>query len=253
VLELGKLLTGLATPLTVALLTLLYAAFALKRKPRYICLTAAALLLFFGSGPGAGLLLGSLENREPNRGITAAPQAQAIVVLGGGLINTSGPPGSVELGSEADRLWLAVELYRAGKSPLILISGGNVFDTKHLPESALAARVLIEWGIPQVAILTEEQSRDTHQNAVYTQRILAQKGITRILLVTSAFHMPRAASTFRRTGLTVIPIPADYFTGPSDQPLLLSILPTSSALNDSGLAIKEYLGLLVYHLRGWAD
>ena len=145
--------------------------------------------------------------------------------------------------SPGSGLWVADQLYRAGKSPLILISGGNAFDSKHPPESALAARLLIDWGIPPAAILTEQQSRDTHQNAVFTQRILAQRGIAKILLVTSAFHMPRAAAAFRRTGLTVIPIPADYLTATdNDTPFLLRLLPTAAALNNSGLALKEYLG-----------
>ena len=66
--------------------------------------------------------------------------------------------------------------------------------------------------------------------------------------------MPRAAAAFRRTGLTVIPIPADYLTGPdNDTPLLLRLLPTAAALSNSSLAIKEHLGLLTYRLRGWAD
>jgi len=111
------------------------------------------------------------------------------------------------------------------------------------PESALAARTLISTGESPAAILTEQQSRDTHQNAVFTQRILAQRGIAKILLVTSAFHMPRAAAAFRRTGLTVIPIPADYLTATdNDTPFLLRLLPTAAALNNSGLALKEYLG-----------
>ena len=66
--------------------------------------------------------------------------------------------------------------------------------------------------------------------------------------------MPRAAAAFRHTGLTVIPIPADYLTSPNNEtPLLLHLLPTASALNNSGIAIKEHLGLLAYRLRGWAE
>jgi uncharacterized SAM-binding protein YcdF (DUF218 family) len=64
--------------------------------------------------------------------------------------------------------------------------------------------------------------------------------------------MPRAAATFRRTGLTVLPAPADYLTGGDDPPLLLSLIPTAENLNNSAAAIKEYLGLAVYRLRGWA-
>jgi uncharacterized SAM-binding protein YcdF (DUF218 family) len=227
--ELTKLLTALATPLSLAFLALLYAGFSTKRAPRLVCLTAAALLMFFGSARGVQLLLTSLENRYRTNTPASAPEAAAIVVLGGGLVNTNDPAGTTELSRGSERLWKAAELYHAQKAPLILVSGGNAPLCTHPPESKLAAGILQAWGIPTSAIITEEQSTDTRQNAVYSQRILAAKGITRILLVTSAAHMPRAAATFRRTGLTVFPVPADYLTGGEDEPVLLSLLPSAGA------------------------
>jgi uncharacterized SAM-binding protein YcdF (DUF218 family) len=211
------------------------------------------LLAIFASGAGAGAIQSSLERRTGAVTPAAAPQAPVIVVLGGGLVNSNDPSGNTELGPHSERLWAAAELYRAGKAPLILISGASPFDTIHPPESDLAARILKAWGIPDAAILTENQSLDTHQNAVFTQRFLAARGISRILLVTSALHMPRAAATFRHTGLTVVPVPADYQNGPDTSPLILRLLPNAGALDSSGAAIKEWLGLAGYRMLGWSS
>jgi uncharacterized SAM-binding protein YcdF (DUF218 family) len=251
----GKVLTALATPLALCLLALLYAGFSRRRASRIACFAAAVLLVLFGSEFGSGLILRTLENRYKADTADSAPTAPAIVVLGGGLANINDPAGVVELGGSSERLWTAVELYRAGKSPLILISGGNAFrNTKsNVAESALAARILQDWGVPPSAILTEEESKETHQNAVFSRRILAQRGISSILLVTSAFHMPRAYATFRRAGFTVFPVPSDYITGGyEDHGILLSLLPNTGSLTGSGIAIKEWLGIVAYRLRGWA-
>lgn len=208
------------------------------------------LLVFLSTGFGSGLLLHSLESHYSNNSVSSAPSAPAIVVLGGGLADEADPSRTAQLGQNGDRLWVAFQLYRAGKSPLILISGGS--PPNDTPESALASGILLGWGVPGPAILTEEKSRDTHQNAIFSQRILAQKGIDRILLVTSAAHMPRAVATFERSGLTVYPVPGDYLAGGKDEGFWQSLIPSAEGLADSGNAIKEWLGIMGYRVRGWA-
>jgi uncharacterized SAM-binding protein YcdF (DUF218 family) len=207
-------------------------------------------LLFLSSGFGARLLLYSLESRYTDNSVSSAPFAPAIVVLGGGLANTGHPSKTTQLGPKGDRLYVAFQLYRAGKSPLILISGGG--PPNDTPESALAKGILMTWGVPGSAILTDEKSRDTHQNALFSQRILAQKGIDRILLVTSAAHMPRAVATLQRTGLTVFPVPADYLAGSEGEGFWQTLRPSAEGLADSGNVIKEWLGIPGYRVRGWA-
>jgi len=245
----GHQLTALASPLTFGVSSLFYAGVSHKRMSRLVLLAAAVLLLVCSLPVSSHLILASLENR-PGGNLDSTPAAPAIVVLGGGLAYANGRSGPVDIGPHSDRLWMAFELYRAGKSPLILISGGS--GTGGTPESLLAARVLRAWGVDPSAILTEEQSRDTHENAVFSQRILAAKGIDRIILVTTAVHMPRASATFRHTGLTVFPVPTDFITGGENQGWVLSLLPNAGALADSGGAIKEWLGIAAYRFRGWA-
>ena len=147
----------------------------------------------------------------------------------------------------------AFRLYRAAKAPLILVSGGEVPGLgKGTQTEAEAARtVLLEWGVPDTAILVEKQSKSTAENATRSRDLLAARGIKRALLVTSAAHMPRAVGVFRKAGLEVSPCPTDYLTGWAQPDLPFRILPDPSALNDSTIALHEYAGLLIYRIRGW--
>jgi uncharacterized SAM-binding protein YcdF (DUF218 family) len=251
----SRLILAALSPLTLALLVLLYSVFALR--PRFARLLALLAFLFLGTYSSplfTGPLNRSLEDRYPATTPANAPTAQAIVVLGGGLAHVNNVTGAVQLGYHSERLWMADELYKAGKAPLILVTGGNVVPTGNgnVPESDLAATILRDWGVPAAAILTEEASKDTHQNAVFSQRILASRNISTILLVTSALHMPRAAATFRRTGLTVLPEPTDRLDS-SGHPSVLDLLPDSNALADSTAATKEWIGITAYKLEGWAQ
>lgn len=254
----GKIFTALATPLVFALVVLLAAAFSLRnaRRPAgFRIVFAFAILLWVScSGCTSSLLLTRLESPYAKSTIAGAPEAQAIVVLGGYLRYEGQTGRPVEIGGASDRLLCAFQLYRASKAPLILLSGGNLVSSSAVPpEADLASRILQEWGVPSSAILIEDRSRTTHENAIFSAPILAARGIQRILLVTSAFHMRRAAATFRRTNLNVLPFAADFLAeaGPPDFPF--SLLPDAGAAVNSGIAVKEWLGLIAYRIRGWAD
>jgi uncharacterized SAM-binding protein YcdF (DUF218 family) len=253
-LYIGKLLSAIATPLDLVILALAIAVFSRRRALRTAAALAALPVLLCGSERFSKILLRTLEEPYTGTSVGSAASAQAIVVLGGYLRFESAVPRPIEIGGAGDRLLCAAELYRAGKAPVILLSGGNVPFLSSAgvpPEAATASGILEEWGIPSSAILIEGRSGNTHENAELSYRILSEKGITRVLLVTSARHMRRASGSFRQTGLTVIPFAAD-FLGQSETPdLLLSLIPNASALVDSGSAIKEWSGLLVYRLRGW--
>jgi len=153
-----------------------------------------------------------------------------------------------------DRLLHGFRLYRAGKAPLILISGGQVpmFGMSIETEAEAARSVLEEWGVPESAILVETRSKNTVENGTFSRDLLASRGIHRVLLVTSAYHMPRAVAAFRKAGLEVSPSPTDYLTGWPEPDLPFRFLPDTEALHYSAGALREYIGLFVYRLRGWA-
>jgi uncharacterized SAM-binding protein YcdF (DUF218 family) len=155
----------------------------------------------------------------------------------------------------SDRLLLAFRLYRAGKAPVIFCSGGNNplgSPAAKAPESAGMTGLLAEWGVPPGAIKAEGGSINTRENALITFQSLAPRGVRRIILVTSAMHMPRAAGAFRKAGFEVIAAPADFRTGWGEPNAISRWLPSAHNLVESQAAMHEWLGVLVYRLRGWA-
>lgn len=112
-------------------------------------------------------------------------------------------------------------------------------------------QLLEEWDIPSAAIQIESGSINTHENAIRSYQILAPRGIRRILLVTSALHMPRAAGTFRKAGFEIIAVPADFRTGWGEATFLEKWLPSANNVGASDAALHEWLGIAIYRLRGW--
>jgi uncharacterized SAM-binding protein YcdF (DUF218 family) len=112
--------------------------------------------------------------------------------------------------------------------------------------------LLEEWGIPAAAIEIEEASINTRENALFSYRLLSARGIRKIILVTSAMHMPRAAGAFRKAGFEVVPAPADFRTGWGEGNPVLLWLPSAGSLEHSQAPLHEWLGLWIYRLRGWA-
>ena len=217
------------------------------RVSRWLCAAALLLLAIFSSSAGSEALLHSLENQYPDTAIEALPRAQAIVVLGGTVHIPTSQHRNSGLIDPSDRILHALRLYRAERAPIVLCSGGGV-DT---PESPVMSRLLQEWGVPSEAILLEDQSLNTKENAQFSYSLLKARGIRHILLVTSAIHMPRAATVFRKAGFEVSPAPADFHTGWSQNRGLFDWLPDATYLARSDSAVREWVGLLVYRLRGW--
>lgn len=258
---LSKLLPLLVYPLGLSCLLLLLALVWLWRYPRYsgAAIAAALLIIFCSSNPYiASRLMRSLEWRylPPN----PVPQVQAIVVLGGCTDVLSPPRSSIEIKDSGDRVLHGVRLYQQGAAPLLIFSGGRLdWHSAAASEAQDMSALAQEMGVPASAILRDDASRNTYENAVNTAAILQEQNIERFLLVTSAFHMPRSMAIFRKQGLGPIAAPTDYWV--TEQLLasmrglsvatVLNALPDSEALHFSTRALKEYIGLLVYRLRGW--
>ncbi len=252
----SKIVPQVLYPLGLAIVLLAIASVLSTRARARRLLTVASLFLLFvfSNWTVSHLLLHSLEDQTPQRDVALMPVRDAIVVISSFLHAPTRQHKSAELLESSDRLLHAVHLYRAGKAPLILLSGGTVeiFGHPQMGEVEAARNLLAEWGVPPSVVLLEDQSRNTEENAVDTRRILEAKGIRRIILVTSAMHMPRALAVFRKAGFDVTPAPTDYISGWGTPDLLQRWLPDAEELYFSSLALKEWLGLGVYRLRGWA-
>ncbi|HLJ46886.1 MAG TPA: YdcF family protein [Bryobacteraceae bacterium] len=254
---LGKIASYLMAPVSVSLILLLLAFVFYRRSwlGRGLLFLGIVTLWAFSTRRVSQALMYSLEYQVPGYTIETAPHADAMVVLGGLLHSPTPAHKESELEESSDRLLEAVRLYKAGKAPLIIVTGGTVtiLEGKDVMNESQAARqVLIEWGVPDAAIVLETQSQNTHENATETRKILDGRGIHRVLLITSAFHMPRAVPVFQKAGIEVVPCPTDFRTGWGEPDPVFRYLPDPIALEDSSEVVKERLGLLIYRLHGWA-
>lgn len=221
------------------------------RKSGTVIATAGIVWVVAWSLPATSLWLGgALESRYPYQMAPDLPKADAIVVLGG---NTANGRANWFLPYDKDtavvRVDRALELYEAGRAPRILLSGGAL--EGDVSEARGMAHTLKLQGVPDDALVLENFSRTTYENATQSEETLHEHGFQRILLVTSALHMPRAIAAFSKQGVAAIPAAAPPQIVLPQDGSITPWLPHMRTLDASRSIIKEYAGLFVYWLRGW--
>lgn len=249
----SKVLSYLIYPLSAGLLVALVGMCVCIRHQRIglsMILVGVMLIWVPSTRPVSYWLRGSLERSYPPRQVNEIPQTEVIVVLGGGLGPAIPPRLYPDLESGADRVMYAAQLYRAGKAPLVVPSGGYLdWYTTGQSEAESMKTVLEGQGVPASAILQERNSRTTEENAQCVMALLEERGLGTILLVTSALHMRRAHKAFRSVGLDVVPAATDYEVVDEGDRTWLRWLPSVGHLEGSTRAIKEYVGYWVYALK----
>ncbi len=220
------------------------------------CWVLALAIFLLASNPRfAALSIRSLEKQHPPVAIDQLQKHDVILVLGGGLRLPKYPAKTVQLGSGSDRYWHAAQLFRQGKANSILLTGGNVYKQDGVKgEAHYAAEILRDWGLPASAILIEDKSRTTQQNFLNSLSMLLEEKANSVILVTSAYHMPRALQDFNlildshqgwpkgSTSLTITPASADILIRDENSPALMSWIPSVSALSLTTIAAHEYYG-----------
>ena len=221
-----------------------------RSTARRLVAAGLAVLLFFSFEPVGNALLRGLERSAPRT--YRDDVAYDAVILLGGVVERAWVPGEPAYNESVERLVVTYDLLRRDRARAVLVSGG-VLDPAEpgLIEARALADQLVDWGISPDRVVVEPHSRNTHENAVESQRIASEHGWTRLLVVTSAFHMPRALGCFRAVGLTVDALPVDYrsydpsrFSG--------SWLPRANHLERSSMVLREWFGHGIYWLRGYA-
>ena len=241
---LNKVICGLANP-TVVLIASCVACFALCAKKRWG--VAALVLLWLWMTPLPARLLGVPLEREwlvDGKVPTAEsfPQADAIVLLGGGMGGSTNIGDHAEMWTSADRVWQAARLWQAGKAPRILVTGGgNEQSTKGL---------LADFGVATNAMVFLERPRNTEEEAREVAASVAGSTRPKVLLVTSAWHMRRAKLMFEKyaKSLDVVPAPADFeaTVGFSRGFRLAELLPSGPFLTANEYCFHEWLGYFGY-------
>jgi uncharacterized SAM-binding protein YcdF (DUF218 family) len=253
---LEKFLPLFIYPLGFALILLILALILRERsKGETFVLVLAFMLLWLSSTRYVSLtLVKSLEWRYLP--LPEIPAADVIVVLGGGTESPQYPRPIVEVNAAGDRVIYAAELYKQGKGSFILVSGGNIptLDARTTTPAEDMALLLNMLGVPPEIVWMQPASANTDQDALYSSILLKERGISRVILVTSAIHMPRSVGLFTADGIDVTPAPVDYTVtqevwddlwGGSWQEMLISAMPNASSLAQTTNAVKEYIGMLV--------
>jgi uncharacterized SAM-binding protein YcdF (DUF218 family) len=241
-----KAVTALLLPPGIFVLFLLLAALFIRKRIRVVLLGLALVLYLVSIEPVRDLIVLPLENAYPVPSWSELQRVDAIVVLGGGLIENAPDidgPGVLTADSLA-RVLGAHRLHTALKKPII-VSGGP--GSGGIPESEVSRKVLLRLGVRGELVLTETGSRDTSENARFTWDICEKRNWKRIALVTSAYHMKRATLLYEKLFGTVVPYPTEYRTARRGYSYF-SFLPDASYLADIAVASKEYLGIIYYRL-----
>jgi uncharacterized SAM-binding protein YcdF (DUF218 family) len=235
------LLRTLVLPPSSTLLLALAGLLFWPRRPRLgaaLCAAGILSLWLLAAPVVADALARAAEGYpplDPSHLTAAQARAQAIVILGGG-VRLDAP----EAGGDAPGV----------HTSLRLIEGAKIARATHLPvlvsgndREAFAMRRFLEEDMQVPVRWTEAASHDTHENAVFSARLLRQQGIEQIILVTSSAHLTRAAAEFRAAGLEVEAAPAEMWTW--DERGALALVPSVLALERSRTALYEWAGRMV--------
>jgi len=211
--------------------------------------TGVALVLFgccmwlLAIAPVSNILLRGLEKDIPQ---PKQINGDVLILLGGGANDQA--PDLTGVGSPSDealaRIITAVRLQNQLQIPII-VSGGKVYINTQA-EAQIVKRFLVDLGVPVARIIVEDQSRDTFENAIYSNRICKKNNYRTPILVTSAYHMKRAVMSFKKAGMEVVPFPAGYKTWQNRRYGWHDYLPDS--FDNAQAAIKEYMGLIYTRL-----
>ncbi len=248
---LSKVLDLAVSPVAWTLGLLLGALTSRRRAGRSSALVAAAALLLyaFSTEPVANRIMRWVEASAVSTFQPSVTYDAAIVLSGAVDAAASRATHRVELTAAADRIVAGFELLREGRAKAILLSGGPVNPEPGEPsEAERLAGALRAWGIAPERIVIEGASRNTRENAVESARVVAARGWKRLLLVTSAAHLPRALGCFRAVGLAPDALPVDRRAGDGRGE---SWLPRASALSQSTEALHELAGRAAYRIAGY--
>ncbi len=251
---LSKILGFFALPsnllIVVGIIGLLLLCTRYTRLGSWLVVTSLVLIAIAGLSPLGNALIIPLEDRFPPWDSSRGPPT-GIIVLGGAVTpDVSAARSAVALNEAAERITATAELARRYPDARIIFSGGSSALIVDEPvEAAIAVREFEALGIAHERITAEEQSRNTVENAVFSRLLANPKPGERWLLVTSAYHMPRAIAVFRAAGFPVEAYPVDWRTrGPADA--LRPFGSLGDGLRRTDTAVREWVGLVAYRLTG---
>ncbi len=249
---LSKIVFIFLKPITwIVFLSLLSLITKRKKLRKWATLGSISLIIFFSNPAILNLVLSIYEGQ-------ATPFHQLdndydFVILLGGFSNLDKEDGTAySMNERGNRLLTTMELYKQGNAAKILMTGGSgdIWQDK-ASEALVVQDFLLRMDMDSSDILVESKSRNTYENAKFTKELLneLQQGNAKCLLVTSAFHMPRAKRLFIKQGIDITPYPTDFMNRPLNRPDHI-FLPSGKTLWLWDLIIKEWVGIISYRIAG---
>ena len=252
-------LLPLLEPIGLLWLALIVLAALLWRKRlRAFALANAALAVFIyliGATDLPDALLRSLESPYIGVKFDTLPVCDAVVMLGGGLDPSRHEVGGLHLTIAGDRIVAALEMIRLGKAPVLVCGGSGVkVDGVEKGEADLFKQALTDRRVPVPEIISLGHCEDTRDEAARTRVLAQQRGWRRVLLVTSATHLPRATATFRALGVEAVPVPCNFLTTLSIERAPSGIrIPGWVGFEKMSVWMHEKIGWWEYRRRGWVE
>ena len=221
------------------------------RRRRAFGVAGLAVLVVSGMQPLSNAIMWRLERSTPST-YNASVTYDAVVLLGG-LVDeeSTAETGRPAYNDAVERLIITHELLRDGQARSVIVSAATNPRFPAAGEAAVIARQLEGWGIEKDRIIIEDRALNTRENAIYAQEIARARGFSRVLIVTSAFHMGRAQGCFAAVGMKVDTLAVDYRAHAHFGSALNDWVPRVDGLGDMSGTLHELFGRLVYRMKGY--
>ena len=242
---LHKILPLLISPLLIVLIIILIGTIFKSKK---INLLGLLILIFCSLPIVSNKLIFYLEKDYSIQDISTVSKADAIVVLSGMIevIKTNNNL-DYEFNDSIDRILSGIDLFKENKAPLLILTNGKLPWSIGIPEGEYLKNFSIKYGIPEESILLTKNVQNTDQEAKSIKKLL-NTNEANIILVTSAFHMPRAKKVFEATNIKVIPFAVDFRNSPN-KVNFMDFIPSANSFEDTSHFVREMIGRLYYNLK----
>ena len=242
---LNKILPLIFSPLFFILgLIIIGLIFDLKK----ISYLGVVIFLILSTPIVSNKLINYLEFNYELKQISEIETADAIVVLSGMIIRIKTKRGiNFELDPAADRIFAGIDLFKLNKAPYLILTKGKLPWSSGLSEGEYLKKIAIKYGVPEKKIYLTEIAMNTDQEAKSIKKLISNPN-TKIILVTSAFHMPRAQKVFKAAGFNVVPYAVD-FRNRHTNISLMSFIPSAYSFEETSLFVREMIGRTYYNLK----
>tara|TARA_Y100000389_G_C17313964_1_gene439456 strand:- start:61 stop:801 length:741 start_codon:yes stop_codon:yes gene_type:complete len=242
---LHKILPLLISPLLIVLIIILIGTIFKSKK---ISLLGLLILIFCSLPIVSNKLIFYLEKDYSIQDISTVSKADAIVVLSGMIevIKTNNNL-DYEFNDSIDRILSGIDLFKENKAPLLILTNGKLPWSIGIPEGEYLKNFSIKYGIPEESILLTKNVQNTDQEAKSIKKLL-NTNEANIILVTSAFHMPRAKKVFEAANIKVIPFAVD-FKNLANKVNFMDFIPSANSFRDTNHFVREMIGRLYYNFK----